>query len=88
MKVYTKDDAGCYGEGALGHQHVRDTLASLIGGTADRELIDSLRKTWPDDCWDEYKALDLLNDHTQEPAYWDLWDGDLMLFADVDRTRG
>jgi hypothetical protein len=88
-------DAGCYADGAFGHQHCRETLASLVQGIAERsnrwgakswgvsigELVDSLRGDMPDDAWDEDTALEILNEVT-EGAFWQFVDGDLCLIAD------
>jgi hypothetical protein len=83
-------DTGCYADGALGHDHCRKVLAGLVehlvgdyaNGHSHGELeflADSLRGPMPDDAWDEYEALNLLNDATPDDRIWLFWDGDLML---------
>lgn len=88
-----KYEIGCRADGALGHQHVRERLADLVGAVlirgadsddamtqlASRDELDrSLRSPMPDDAWDEHAALDLLNDTADPGHLFELSDGDLI----------
>jgi hypothetical protein len=77
---YTAHNVGCYGDGVLGHQHVRDRLAELIA-THDEELAAALRTPGSDDTWDEDEegALEILNDRTDDGLCWSFEGGDLVL---------
>ena len=74
---------GCYGDGALGHQHCRESLASEYAmlDTPDQEVIASLHEPMPDDAWDEHEALAGLNDSLDNVTlYWGFQDGDFGLW--------
>ncbi len=73
-----KLERGCYADGALGHQHVRDNLAYLVRDLGG-ELSDMLRGAMSDDASEEDAALDLLNEHAPEGMVWTFSDGDLLL---------
>ena len=75
-------DYGCYADGSFGHQHIRTVLSDFVRVLGDIKLSDSLNGEMPDDAWDEYEALDKLNNVTQTPGYWDLHDGDLIFRKD------
>ena len=74
---------GCYGDGAFGHQHCRERLAEMLESTVDYcpDVVASLRSDMPDDAWDEYDALKLLNDaHPNYDTCWGFQDGDFGLW--------
>jgi hypothetical protein len=84
--VTTKYDArnvGCYGDGAFGHQHVRERLAALVR-ECDAEVADALLGEMSDDAWEEDAALDLLNEHCAEGIHWTFESGDLVLAHILD----
>lgn len=88
-----KYEVGCYADGAAGHQRCREHLAGLLADEAvqgSEEVITSLRGEMPDDAWDEDKALDMLNDATENvrpsDTLWQFADGDLMLSYTDDRA--
>ena len=57
-------------------EQINEGLAPLDASNA---VVVSLRGDMPDDAWDETEALDILNAHTEDGAYWELHDGDLLL---------
>ena len=79
---------GCYGDGALGHQHCRERLAEILEDTGHysnhtKILKDSLAGAMPDDAWDEDDAIDLLNSlpiSQVDGAAWGFQDGDFGLW--------
>ena len=81
--VFYVCDCGCYADGSLGHDHVRNRLRSLVEtwvDDADPDLILSLdAPIMPDDAWDEYEAIDLLNELCEDGICWEFSDGDLVL---------
>lgn len=87
MKRYTIANRGCYGDGAHGHQHVRNRLAHLVAelGRINQDRIDliaSLQGPMPDDASDEDYALDLLcADACAESCMFVLDSGDLLLVS-------
>ena len=88
---WTENDAGCYGYGALGHDHVRRRLAEQLEALSRAEGIDrddlvrDLRGPMSDDAWEEELALEVLNDWSVcQGVYWTLRDGDLMLLPEDD----
>jgi len=86
---WTARDAGCYGDAAAGHEHVRSVLADLVK-PYDEKFADELRGEPPDDLSDEDDeddAIDLLNEHTAEPAYWSFEAGDLILFGEDEEEE-
>lgn len=90
-KCYTRAELGCHADGAFGHQHVRDVLASMLLQTArDRrppsvslaavqERAAALRAPMSDDAWEEDEALVILNDACAQGLAFELVDGDLVL---------
>jgi hypothetical protein len=72
-------EVGCYGDGALGHQHTRercaDTLAHYLDanfrsrglptpeGLGADDLVMALRDEMTDDAAEEHAACEWLNDH-------------------------
>lgn len=80
--VFRKTDVGCYADAAFGHVHVRRRLAGLVSGLGiDKGLIvDSLYGDMPDDAWDEYEALAILQQHTDAGLLWSFHDGNLLLW--------
>lgn len=89
--VYTAEDAGCYADGANGHDHVRRKLADLIltngpptPWSADlhkriADLWTELHREMSDDASEEDEAIELLNEVTNDTAVWMMHDGDLLL---------
>jgi hypothetical protein len=81
------EDIGCFADGAFGHQHCRNTLANLVDYIDQRRLVSrefetlsrSLRGEMPEDAWDEYEALDLLNEHCDPRVAFAFEWGDLIL---------
>lgn len=84
--VFDVEDCGRYVDGASGHQHLRVRLAMLLGlvQTPTEELIESLQGAPPDDCVDEYEALDYLQGVTSPLLLWRFEDGDLVLLRAED----
>ena len=82
---WTEGNAGCYADGAVGHEYIRQSLAELLDRFAHPnvgELRDSLRSDdWPDDLGDEIDAIDYLNNYC-EGCFFQMVDGDLMLVAE------
>ena len=76
-------ETGCYGDGALGHQHCRERLAEILEGIADShpDIVVSLRSDMPDDARDEDEALSLLNAALpNDSTWWGFQDGDFGLW--------
>lgn len=78
--TWTAADAGCWADGASGHNHVRHMLAWLVV-IVNGELFQRLQEEPSDDLSEEDDAIKELNKHTAG-ATWELVDGDLMLSAD------
>ena len=90
--LYTAKDAGCYADGAYGHNHCRDVLAELFAVCQQRtgvapegawETERGLAGEGSDDLHEEDDAIDYLNTVT-EGATWQYVDGDLMLVANEE----
>lgn len=99
--TFTESDIGCHADGAFGHDHCREVLADLLetfedtnpfarteftGKFAAQEVVNSLAGPMPDDAWDEYEALEILNDAT-EPGCglcWQFHESDLVLWQQPD----
>lgn len=84
---FNAGDVGCYTDGALGHEHVREVLLSMYqaSGGVDAEIIAALSGDMSDDAWEETAALDHVNDHACVPGVrFDLFGGDLMLLTDSE----
>lgn len=80
-------ETGCYGDGALGHQHCRENLADMLEGIIDAhpDVVSSLRNDMPDDAWDEDEALNLLNAALpSDDTWWGFQDGDFGLWPIED----
>lgn len=73
-------DAGCWGDGALGHKHVRHKLADLVLECGKVDLYHELMGEPSDDLGEEDEALDILNDRTYN-AVWCFREGDLLLLS-------
>jgi hypothetical protein len=96
MTKFKEEDVACWADGSLGHEHVRERLASIIEDNIPEdsdfsaplftrdELIESLRSEMPDDAWDEFEAIDMLNqpEITEEGLVWWIEGGDLLLVKD------
>lgn len=96
---YTVVSRGCFGDGAFGHQHVRERLATLLeelaagplipeaSTRADAEgLAEELRGPMSDDASEEIAGLEMLNDWGVDGVHFDFVDGDLisMPVSDTD----
>ena len=73
-------DVGCWGDGALGHKHVRHQLAGLVLECDKVDLYHELLQNPSDDLGEEDEALDTLNDRTYN-AVWCFREGDLLLLS-------
>lgn len=82
---FTLDDVGCHADGAFGHQHCRERLASLLDEAFDGKGFDHLvvagllRGPGSDDLAEEDEAIDLLQSVTEDGLFWAFLDGDLIL---------
>ena len=84
-----KKRAGCWADGAFGHEHVRQCLADEIElcfapHSKLAHVVHTLRGPMTDDAWEEYEALDALNDAAPEGMTWCFHDGDLIHHAITD----
>ena len=73
---YTKEDIGCYCDGAFGDQHLREILSLWFPDKENDLMNDDDPETQSeaiDDC------LDLLQDQTEDGLVWVLELGDLLL---------
>ena len=82
--VFYACDCGCYADGSLGNDHVRNRLGGLVESyvdNADPDLIAALCDDVPppDDAWDDREALELLNELCEDGVCWEFRDGDLVL---------
>ena len=91
MDIYTKEECGCYGDSYMGHNHVRQCLASILveadqqGDDTVSRLLEELEGVMSDDAQEEQDALDIINDELCEDGVeFGFVDGDLMLY----RTDG
>lgn len=83
-------EIGCYGDGALGHQHTRERCAEIVESyespnpyTHARQLAicSALRRPMSDDAWEEQEACLLLEQNVSvEGAWWGWQDGDFGLW--------
>lgn len=97
MTALAHPEMGCWGDGALGHQHTRERCGTTIAhfresnftsrgltppeGTA--ALIEALDGPMSDDAREEYEACDWLNEHAPfTGATWGWQDGDFGLWPD------
>lgn len=89
--TFGMEDIGCYADGANGHKHCRAMLSALLtthGAVVSDELLASLRGDMPDDCWDEYEALEALNELCTEDVCFEFYEGDLVLMPiETDEHR-
>lgn len=97
-KMFTLDQTGLFADGSGGHHRIRVCLGNLLanmyrhhprGGEGIHwkevePIVRSLDNEKPDDCNDEYEAIDWLNKMCEEGCHFELMDGDLML---IDETR-
>ncbi|MCK9602018.1 MAG: hypothetical protein M0R06_23435 [Sphaerochaeta sp.] len=81
---YEKQDAGCYGDGSLGHSHIREKLAELVR-PLDPSLADALAEDSSDDFGEEDEALEILGAHSAPGMVWEFRDGDLILYYDPEQ---
>ena len=95
----TKYEIRCYGDGALGHQHTRESCARILRDAAyscgwyDRrnltssigEMNKALLGEMSDDASEEDEACDWLNTHaTVDGASWGWRDGDFGLWPNEE----
>jgi len=90
--TYTKEDVGCYIDGAFGMDHACDVLANLVGAvlteaSSREKIVLGLRldhKRLSDDHSELDDATDILQEHTEDGLVW-IWDaGDLILTTDEE----
>lgn len=77
------DDVGCYGDGALGHDHCRSRLADLLETYRPEgwePLAAELRGAMSDDDSETMEACDLLSDRLGVVVGFH--DGDLMIMPE------
>ena len=77
---YKITDTGCYADETLGHAHLRDRLADLIRTLPEwndemEGVCASLDGPMPDDAGDEYEALEILQEFTDEGIFWEIEQG-------------
>jgi hypothetical protein len=92
--AWNKHDAGCWADGALGHDHVRARLAILVAQVWTAEMLDkygydvaeALDCEMSDDAGEEQDALDIIQEFTESGVTWQFADGDLMLLADPEES--
>jgi hypothetical protein len=90
--AWNKNDAGCWADGALGHDHVRQRLAQLVANVWTPEMLDKygydvaevLDKEMSDDASEEDDALDIIQEFTDASLTWQFVDGDLLLLEDTE----
>jgi hypothetical protein len=89
-------DAGCWADGAGGHDRIRmvmaNTLATLYrhhprGGEGVHwpevsEVCEALDSEMSDDAWEEDEALEWLNRACEDGCWFEFVDGDLMLVSE------
>lgn len=80
---FHRENAGCYADHVHGWNHVRDVLRGLVESLPDEspekeEIVEALQEEASDDAWEEYAAVDLLNEYCDEGCYW-IIDQDLFL---------
>ncbi len=95
--MFLISDVGCYADGALGHQHVRDKMADLLerlyrhhprGGNGlywesdIKALVAELRGEMSDDASEEYEAIEWLNRECYDDTRFELIEGNLVLVGD------
>lgn len=79
---FTKNDIGCYADGAHGSRHIRQKLIDLLKHCihpATEEVIEALKKQPSDDMWEELEAMEYLDDICDEDVTFVMYNGDLML---------
>lgn len=83
--LYGPKDVGCFADGTFGHNYIRSGLSILLlslfpeNCAETTELRIRLNQEMSDDASEEDDAINLLNDHACEGAYFEMVDGDLML---------
>jgi hypothetical protein len=75
-------EPGCYGDGALGHQHTRERCADLLESMGYRGTLPAeLRGEMSDDASEEFEACEWLEENAPHPtASWGWHDGDFGLW--------
>lgn len=80
--MYSRNDQGCFGDGAHGHQHIRLVLADLLADAgAPLDYIKPLENEMSDDASEEDDALEWLNDNVCDGVAFGFADGDLLLLS-------
>lgn len=96
--MYLVTDTGCFADGSLGHDYVRDRIADHLealyrhhprGGDGMLwgevgPIVEALRGDMSDDAWEEYEGIDWLNRMCEEGCAFELVDGNLMLVDTSD----
>lgn len=83
MVRFTRQDIGCWADGALGWAHVRSVLADLVEDLAPH-VARELRAEPSPDYSEEYDALDILQGVTEEGLVWVLDSEGLFLRAEEE----
>lgn len=92
-ELFGPEDIGCYGSGLLGHDHVRERMATLVkthcaNDPEAGDILRALREPMSDDAWEEDEALGLLDTRCTADVVFMLRDGDLMLESLEDEDDG
>ena len=88
-KLYTKEDIGCWIDGAFGLDHAASVLAGMLPYTIltneGKKCVNRLRASRiSDDHWEFDYATELLYDYTAKDLLW-VWEaGDLILVTEDD----
>lgn len=90
--AWNKHDAGCWADGALGHDHVRQRLAQLVANVWTAEMLnqygydvaEALDLDMSDDAGEEDDALAILQEFTESGLVWNFVDGDLTLMNEEE----
>jgi hypothetical protein len=88
--VTTKYEIGCYGDGALGHQHTRERCAAIVRENSldcsdERAIEKALMGEMSDDGWEEDAALIILEANVPvNGASWGWQDGDFGLWQNEE----
>lgn len=96
MAMFKAEDMGCWADGTLGHEHVREVIRNLCvmvltllnarGGALPSDLCearDVLAGPMSDDAWEENVVIDYANAHLCEPGVaFEFDSGDLLLTRD------
>ena len=84
-KIFTRDDIGCWIDGAYGIDHAADKLAAMLldcGETAAAQMLAVRDEDFISDEIDD--ATELLDQYTAEGLSWYWTAGDLILTDDPE----